>query len=138
MPAKHRLTYDDSPPHARKHRWDRAEADFVRDEHDGKLVGKCSREIDKPTAQALLDGGIEWRAPHSRREFPDRVFNVFQGIPYRAHRQGPRMYHGFPELPSRIPGGPHGEIALALRARAQKQGFEAQFDTWIARWKDEP
>jgi hypothetical protein len=88
MPAKHRLVYDDSPPHARKHRWDEAEAGFVRDEQDGPWIGKCSSD-------------------------------------------------GFPELPARIPGGQDGEIARALRQRAQRDGFEEQFDTWIARWKDE-
>lgn len=137
MSPKVRLTYDDSPPHARKHRWEQPAAGFSRDE-DGKLVGKCSSDIDKPTAQALLENGIPWRARHSRGQYPDRVFNVFKGIPYRAHPRAPRKYHGFPELPSRIPGGPDGDIAQELKRRARREGFEEQFDTWIARWKDEP
>ena len=138
MAAKRRLLYDDSPPHARKHRWDSAEAGFVRDEDDAKLVGKCSNEIDTTIAQGLLDEGIHWSPRRSRSPLPERIFNVFKGIPYRAHRQAPRMYHGFPELPSRLPGGPDGRIAQELRRRAQREGCETQFDAWIARWKHEP
>lgn len=137
MAAKERLIYDDAPPHARKHRWDDVDAGFVRDEDDAKLVGKCSSEIDKTTAQALLDEGIRWSPRRSRSPYPERVFNVFKGIPYRAHRQAPRKYHGFPELPSRIPGGTDGEIARQLRQRAEREGFGEEFDAWIARWKDE-
>jgi hypothetical protein len=108
MAAKLRLTYDDSPPHARKHRWNHGDAGFVRDEDNGAWVGKCSTRIDPSTAQNLLDDGIPWSPRRSRSPFPERVFNVFEGIPYRAHRQAPGCTMGFQSSPLAYPAASMG------------------------------
>ncbi len=56
------------------------------------------------------------------------LFNVFEGVPYRAHRMG-HAYHGFPDFERNIPR----EIREALRARAAKDGFEKEFEEWMER-----
>jgi len=125
--------YDPDLSHREKHRWDRPEADIIIDE-DGKPVGKCPSDIDDKTAQDLLDNGIPFfQKGRLTRKYPQRVYNVFRGVPYRAHEMGRGLYHGFPELPDDVPP----RIREDLRERACRSGNVEAFDAWMnRRWPE--
>jgi hypothetical protein len=121
------LVYSADAAHRKKHRWDKAEPSHVPDD-DGKLVGKCSSKIDEAVAQRLLEEGIPWNPKTWRKKHPKMVFNVFEGVPYRAHRMG-NGYHGFPDIERNVPKSVRDD----LRSRAAEQGFEKEFDDWMER-----
>jgi hypothetical protein len=119
--------YEPDESHRAKHRGDSADARLTVDE-DGRLVCKCSNEIDTMLAQRLLDEGLPWSPATHRSPLPHSVFNVYRGIPYRAHRRGrTRFYHGFPDVKQRIPA----VLRAQLRERAVNQGAEDAFDAWM-------
>ena len=95
---------------------------------EGNPVGKCSSDINEELAQDLLDSGITWSPLSHRSPLPHSVFNVYNGIPYRAHRRGStRFYHGFPDVRSRIPRA----IRDQLRDLAVAQQCADEFDAWM-------
>ena len=119
--------YEPDESHRAKHRGSSEDAVLIQDD-DGNLVGKCSTLIDVACAQKLLDEGCAWSPKTHRSPLPHSVFNVFQGIPYRAHRRGTtRFYHGFPDVQNRIPR----DIRGRLREIAVAQGTEGTFDAWM-------
>lgn len=124
MPKKPR--YDPNLAHRDKHRWDRDYASFVREEE--KLVGKCPCDIDDAVAQRLLEDGIPYRGRNRGGAYPERIYNVYRGVPFRAHEMAPGVYHGFPEHPSRLPP----EIREKLRARADEADEREAFEAWLA------
>ena len=93
-------------------------------------MGKCPSGLDKRQAQRLLEDGIPYHGRYSRKRRPERVYNIFEGVPYRAHIMG-RVYHGFPEIPSEIPP----EILEELRERADDEGTREQFEAWLERYR---
>jgi len=124
-----KLKYDPDEAHRRKHQWDQPRSEFV--EQGGAWVGKCSSEIDLQQAQRLLDTGIRYAGRCRGKMRPERVYNVHQGVPYRAHIMGDR-YHGFPEMPSEIPPG----IREQLRELAVRDGDGEIFDEWMSKYGD--
>lgn len=126
--SKHKPIYEPDESHREKHHGDSPEPKLMEDD-DGHPIGKCSRDIDLGLAQELLDSGIEWRPRSDRRSpWPDSIFNVFRGVPYRAHRRGKtRYYHGFPDVKRRIPKAVRDE----LRERAIAEGTVEAFDAWM-------
>jgi hypothetical protein len=124
---KRRLIYAPDDADRRKHKdnWQRAEPGFVYDS-DGYPVGKCPNGMDMDTAQGLLDGGISYAGRNRRSPFPESIYNVHGGVPYRAHQKAPGKYHGFPERASRIPP----RILQELRKRAEENGHLEMFERW--------
>jgi hypothetical protein len=129
MPSRRTLSYDADESRRRLHQWKHAHAGFVSEEKRGREVGKCSASIDADLAQRLLDGAIE-RSPKTwKKIYPKELFNVYEGVPYRAHSVTKGQYHGFPEKPGGVPPNLHDE----LRSRAQQAGFLDEFDAWMAK-----
>src|SRR4051812_34306086 len=118
------LVYESDEAHRRKHRWDKPHASIV--EQEGQPVGKCPSTLDESAAQQLLVRGIPWWGRNRGKHRPERVYNVSQGVPYRAHIMG-RRYHGFPEVPRMLPP----VVRAELRERAKAEGQEAEFDSWL-------
>jgi hypothetical protein len=120
------LTYAPDDADRRKHKsdWEDAAPGFLPDV-DGYVVGKCPRDPELD-AQQLLDEGIRVPGRYPRSPFPERIYNVFKGIPYHAHQKRPGHYHGFPERPSRIPPA----IREQLRARAEQRGEGEAYEDW--------
>jgi hypothetical protein len=92
----------------------------------GHPVGKCPKDMSLETAQELLDEGIQFSGRNRRSPYPQEIFNVHKGIPYRAHQKDPGRYHGFPERPSKI----HPHILEQLRTRAEDAGDSEAFEQW--------
>jgi hypothetical protein len=128
MAQARRLIYDPDVAHRRKHQWTNAYAEVVA--QDGGHVGKCPNDLTQQEAQRLLEDGIPYHGRYSRKSRPERVYNIRDGVPYRAHIMG-RVYHGFPEVPSEIPP----EVMEELRNRAEDEGSTAQFEAWLERYR---
>lgn len=126
--AASKLKYDPDEAHRVKHRWDNPHADVV--EENGYPVGKCPSTLDMPTAQRLLDEGIRYEGRNRGKLRPERVYNVHDGVPYRAHVMG-GSYHGFPETPDQMPP----DIRDELRARAEHDGDLEAFEEWMKRYE---
>lgn len=127
MTPRPKPVYEPDPSHTHKHRGSTPDAMIVADV-DGRPLGKCSSEIDRTTAQRLLDTGIAWSPSSHRSPLPHSVFNVYKGVPYRAHPRGrTRFYHGFPDVRNRIPAS----IRALLRALAAAEDAEDAFDRWM-------
>lgn len=124
--------YDPSPERRRKH-------GAVGDEPvlerypDGKLVGRCAGTITPKIAQDLLESALV--AEHRRKSPPFR-FNVYEGIPYKAHGtkdgRSPLRYWGYPLGPT--DAGP--DILERLRNIAKQSGHEERFDEWLRQCRD--
>lgn len=127
MARKTRLRYDPDESHRRKHHWTHPYAAII-EEDDGKRVGKCSSGIDMNTAQALLDSGVHYSTLRFRRKMhPEMVFNVFEGIPYKAHQMGSGSYHGFPVCRRDIPRNVLGDLTML----AEREGSEEALSRWL-------
>jgi len=109
-----------------KHHGSAPRAHFERDPEDGKMVGKCASGVSQELAQQLLEDAVPYSSPGWRKGRPQKLFNVHQGVPYRAHGAGNR-YHAFPELPENIPP----QVEEALRNRAEDAGDVEVFDEWM-------
>ena len=125
---KSALKYEADVAHRRKHRWDKPHAEIIR--QDGGSVGKCPSTLDDKAAQGLLDAGIPYWGRYRRKSRPERVYNVHEGVPYRAHIMGDR-YHGFPEVPSELPP----KNREKLREKAVAEGHAEQFNEWLKRYE---
>lgn len=128
MAQARRLIYDPDVAHRTKHQWQNDHAEIIP--QDGAYVGKCPNNLSEEEAQELLEDGIPYHGRYSRKARPERVYNVRDGVPYRAHIMG-RVYHGFPEIPSEIPP----EILDELRERAEGEGTLELFEAWLERYK---
>ena len=105
--------------------WEKSEPGFALDV-DGYPLSKCPRDFDLQLAQRLLDECIRDPGRHPRSPFPDRIYNVHEGVPYQAHQKQPGHYHGFPERPSSI----HPDIREQLRTRASEAGNLDAYERW--------
>ncbi|MCP4700281.1 MAG: hypothetical protein GY862_26030 [Gammaproteobacteria bacterium] len=134
----------DKGEHRHKHDWNKDEAGFVC--NGKKLIAKCPNTITHPQAKAILNNGIVYvnrRKPViscivkiGRREktvdFPHAVYNIHEGIPYRAlPALGCCSFHAFPEI--EFPP----EIEKELIERAKSQGRERELRKWLAHWRKE-
>lgn len=115
--------------HRRKHCSDSPRAYFAM--VGSALIGKCPATIDRPTAQALLTGGIpEIEAGEAH---PSCIYAVHDGVIYMAVPTRPgTSYHGFPWRGR--PG--HNRIARPIKRlllqRALQLGQEADVKKWFA------
>ncbi|MBF0145725.1 MAG: hypothetical protein HQL84_07360 [Magnetococcales bacterium] len=114
----------------RKHKWTRDKADFDPPNVPGS-PGKCPSSITNTPglAERLLQEGIPWPPT---AEHPERVYNVHQGVVYRAVPTiAGKSFHGFPEKEQsgrRVPE----EVLEDLAARADKAGEFKKFKEWAS------
>lgn len=118
--------YQPPPAKRRKHGAVGPRATMQPDE-DGKPVGRCAGTIDDETAQQLLETAIRWGGRRRRKQWPEKLFNVFEGIPYCGHGPGDGIFWGFPIGGRDIPL----EIMEDLRSRAEDEGHLEAFDAWL-------
>ncbi|MBF0136386.1 MAG: hypothetical protein HQL65_09115 [Magnetococcales bacterium] len=130
----HKWEYD--PGERRnKHKWDSDQPGFVPlDEKNA--IGKCPNTITNSPglAERLLNEGVAYPPNMS---VPDEIFNVYQGVVYRAKPTVPgKSYHGFPEKE-----GKGRKIALEVLAeldkRAKRDGMYPEFENWMKKYLPE-
>lgn len=92
-------------------------------------IGLCPSGIPQATLNELLNTGIQYRPEGWDKPHPKAIYNVYQGVPYRALPTNPeRSYHGFPcldfgkDIPKRI--------LKELRLRTPEEQ-RAKFDGWV-------
>src|SRR5207237_601058 len=91
------------PDPARKHKrgWDKDHQGFVRVANS--IVGKCPHGMTVDECRELLNTGIEYHPKRWTHDYPDRIYNIRNGVVYRATPTTPGVsYHGFPELQERL------------------------------------
>lgn len=125
-PKQPTLVYAPSPADRKKHKDGAQPYPTILQDIDGYPIGKCPADMSMEAAQDLLDEGIPFAGRNRRSPYPQEIFNVHDGIPYRAHQKEPGRYHGFPERPSRI----RPDILEQLRSRAKAMGDIEAFEQW--------
>jgi len=91
------------PDPNRKHKkgWQKNFVGFI-EKPKGSFIGKCPTNLTTEQAEKLLNTGIEFSPPDWKREYPERIYNIHDGVLYRATATNPgESYHGFPEHPTR-------------------------------------
>jgi hypothetical protein len=97
--------YEPDEQPKRKHHWDRPVAGFIRVGQN--VVAKCPNNLTIDKAQQILNEAIPWSPRNWRRPYPQRLYNVADGVLYRATPTNPgRSYHGFPEIADRFRPAP--------------------------------
>jgi hypothetical protein len=116
------------PGEGPKHKDNRAEEPcFVQE--GSALVAKCPKDMARQTVLALLNDGIPFPEEWDEAEGPPkRIYNVHEGVPYVAQRNGPgsRHYHGYPLGNRNLPRA----IRRKLEERAEAQGCGKEFERW--------
>jgi len=76
----------------------------------------------------LLNSGIAWAPKGWRKPYPKRIYNILNGIVYRATPTIPgQSYHGFPERREQLPP----EMKQPLRNLAQQLGCLEEVEKWL-------
>ncbi|MEO5366454.1 MAG: hypothetical protein H7831_08890 [Magnetococcus sp. WYHC-3] len=116
----------------RKHQWAKDEAGFDPPDVPGS-PGKCPSSITnrRGLAERLLREGSPW-PPGT--EPAERVYNVYQGVVYRAVPSGMgKSYHGLPEREH--PGRPvPSDVLEILAERADQAGEFHKFKDWVKKY----
>lgn len=129
MPSSPVWEYEPDESPKRKHYWNHDDADFLR--VGNNRVGKCPTSISHQEAASLLLEAVPWCPKGWRRDYPQRLYAVRDGILYRATPTNPgRSYHGFPEHHDLFPKGANA-LKESLLERAQLAGFETQLKRWM-------
>jgi hypothetical protein len=66
----------------RKHKWHNDYAGF--EVEGGVEVGTCSTTITQELAEQLLNTGVEWNNPNMPSSCPRNIYNVHEGVVYKA------------------------------------------------------
>ena len=97
-------------------------------------VGMCPTGMKRDGAEQALNDGIKRAGRRKRSPFPQDVYNVINGIPYRAHPSGRgARYHGFPEVIQKIPV----DVRQELRERAEQEGDLEAYESWESQHGDD-
>ena len=116
----------------RKHKraWKKNEAGFMQDPK-GSFIGKCPANMTVEVAEALLNSGIEFSSDRWPHDYPERIYNIRDGVVYRATPTVPgESYHGFPEHPDRARKLPR-DIKDQLMQLADKLGCHEEVRKWL-------
>jgi hypothetical protein len=112
----------------RKHKWDQDYAGFQVESN--LRVGKCPVSITPDLAHELLNSGIPWTNPYLQRTYPHNIYNVHNGVIYKAvvtvHGVS---YHGYP-CEGRLPR----EVVTRLRDVAAQKGCSVEFEEWLKQY----
>ena len=110
----------------RKHHWRRNVAGFVT--QGGVIVGKCPSGMTTEFAEAMLNDGVPWSPLRWRHDYPKRIYNILDGVVYRAVPTNPGVsYHGFPERLEHLPT----ELIGPLLALAEALGERERIERWL-------
>jgi hypothetical protein len=112
----------------RKHKWNNDYAGF---EMEGGLeVGKCPTTISTEVAELLLNSGVGWNNPNMPSDYPRNIYNVHEGVVYKAAITLTGVsYHGFP-CKGRVPR----EVVAELRELATLKNCSTDFEAWLKRY----
>ena len=122
-----------------KHRWKNDYSGFVPTKRGP--VGKCHSSISDAIAVKLLRTGFPDPDPFETEDgcdgscndegwYPERVYNVYRGIPYVAVPTQPgKSYHGYPH---------RGRLSASMReklaAKAERDGRLREFEKWLKKY----
>ena len=107
-----------------KHHWSHDYAAFAF--KDGKWIGKCPNTITLDLAEKLLNEGIPLFNPRKAIDAPNAIFNVHEGVIYKAVPTLPGYsYHGYPEID--MPN----ETFNQLLKRAEEKGCKKELIKWL-------
>jgi hypothetical protein len=116
--------YQESPDRKHKRGWNQPEPGFVNER--GELVGKCPTTISPQLAEELLNEGLCFSDERWSHQYPERIYNIYDGQLYRATPTNPGVsYHGFPEHPKRAMELPR-ELKDRILQLAREKGCEAE------------
>jgi hypothetical protein len=121
------LKYD-SGERRRKHKW---EKDYAGFEVEGGLeVGKCPTTVSLELAAQLLNTGVGWTNPNMPSEHPRNIYNVHEGVVYKAAiTLAGVSYHGFP-CKGQVPR----EVVTRLTQLAAQKKCSKEFEAWLKRY----
>lgn len=92
--------YEPDPERKHKKGWSENRPGFVPVANT--QVGKCPRNLTTELCEELINTGVEYSPKRWKHPYPDRIYNILNGVVYRATPTNPgRSYHGFPELRER-------------------------------------
>ena len=121
-----RWKYETDENPKRKHHWSEDYAGFVK--VGDTLVGKCPGNLSMQDCESLLNTGISWHPDRWRKNYPKRIYNIRDGVVYRATPTvGGVSYHGFPERPEQFPA----EIEPQLLQLADQLGCGNEVRKWL-------
>ncbi len=110
-----------------KHKWAKDYPGFVN--QDGCPVGKCPKSMTRYTAESLLNKGVAWSNPNLERSYPNAIFNVHEGVIYKATiTEHARSYHGYP-WKGRVPR----KVFIKLEEIAEANDWNGEFGKWVKR-----
>ncbi|MBZ0145982.1 MAG: hypothetical protein K8F62_00315 [Pseudorhodoplanes sp.] len=108
-----------------KHKWNKDYAGFQVEKN--VRVGKCPSNLTIETAAELLNTGVPWTNPNISSEYPHYIYNVHNGVIYKAAITVHGVsYHGFP-CEGRIPK----DVLAQLRNLATERGCLKEFEEWV-------
>ena len=116
------------PSQDRKHKrgWLSDEAGFIEGP-TGEIIGKCPANLTEADASKLLNSdSIAYSNSRWPHQYPERVYNIYNGVLYRAKPTVPgKSYHGFPELSSEAERLPR-KLKEQLLELARKRNCEVE------------
>ena len=116
---------------ARKHKkkWNHNYHGFVK--VGNGWVGKCPHNLTIEKCKEILNNGIEYHSPRSPHEHPGRIYNIIDGVVYRATPTVPGVsYHGFPERPEFMKSLPRN-LKEQLLLRAERLECRPEVERWL-------
>jgi len=117
--------------HRFKHCWQQNYASIERD--GSRVVGKCPSTLHKDKARELLNEG-EYLGKDVGNLYPDRMWNVYQGVVYEAVPTSQGSYHGYPWCARPGMNFIPRKIRATLEARALAEGYEKEFKAWMKKY----
>ena len=134
--AEKRWSYDAGEPWAKKkHGWKYPYAGVQPERYGAKLmrVARCPSGLTRVDAENLLkEHGLPWwdEDDHAAEVPPDRLYGVYEGVPYETRTNANGAFHAFPILPERWVKLPT-RLRQALADRAVEQGRD------VTKWLEE-
>jgi hypothetical protein len=116
---------------ARKHKkkWNHNYHGFVK--VGNGWVGKCPHNLTIEKCKEVLNNGVEYHSPRSSHEHPERIYNIIDGVVYRATPTVPGVsYHGFPERPEFMKSLPRN-LKEQLLLRAEQLKCRPEVERWL-------
>jgi len=86
--------------------------------------------MNQELAEKLLNEGIPLNNPRNDIGCPNEIFNVYEGVIYRAVPTLPgKSYHAFPEITMPV------DIEKKLLKRAEEKGCCKELEKWLKKWR---
>ena len=127
-------TYEPRPRHGQlpKQKWNKSYA-AVEAGWGGEKVGMCPAGLSQDTLEHLLNSGIFYFGHAPAQEHPQSIFNVYDGVPYRAVKTNPgKSFHGFPCVSKRKDVPP--TVLPRLLERADQLGVRVEVERWFKQY----